>query len=162
MTDFKKLENFLTQQLSGDLRTILITTDDNGNYQLFGKYVIIPTKGGYYKVVVNATEEYEFGTVKHAVAWCTFDQSKKYREAKRIKELDLKLCSMEVDIAIHKKMAKNAKDDSLKCIYITKLQEDGIKKKIMLREINSYINTSKMIQAQRFEQKKQPNFSHLR
>ena len=69
---------------------------------------------------------------------------------------------MEVDLAIHKKMVKNTKDSNNKWIYIIKLQEDTLKKKMMLREINSYINTSKTIQAQKFSKTKQPGFSHMR
>jgi hypothetical protein len=59
-------------------------------------------------------------------------------------------------------MVKNAENIENKWIYIIKLEEDTYKKKMMLTEINSYINTSKMLQANRFSQKKQPVFSRLR
>lgn len=159
----KKFEKFLERELTGTLKDVIVIADKDGTYELFGKYKIYPTRGGYYKVSIFSTDiVYEFANVKNAVTWCTFDNAKKFHEADRIKDLDLRLCSMEVDIAIHQKMASKAKDMNTKWIYITKYEEDILKKRIMINELKSYINTSKMIQAQKFNKTKGPNFSHMR
>jgi len=161
--DINKLENFFKKELTTELKDVLMINDGQNNYELFGKYHISPTSTGYFKVSLKSTyDTYEFANVRNAVTWCIFDNAKRYSEANRIKDLDLKLCSMEVDLAIHKKMAKNTKDTNNKWIYIIKLQEDALKKKMMIREINSYINTSKIIQAQKFSKTKKPGFNHMR
>lgn len=161
--DINKLEKFFTKELTTELKDIMIINDGGNNYELFGKYYISPSSAGYFKVTVKSSHDtHDFASVKNAVAWCTFDNVKKYTSANRIKDLDLRLCSMEVDLAVHKKMVKNTKDSNNKWIYIIKLQEDNLKKKMMLKEINSYINTSKTIQAQKFSKTKQPGFNHMR
>jgi|688.fasta_scaffold16299_15 hypothetical protein len=161
--DINKLEKFFTKELTSELKDVMIINDGGNNYELFGKYFVSPTPSGYFKVSIKtAYEVHEFANVRNAVTWCIFDNAKKYSEANRIKDLDLRLCSMEVDLAIHKKMAKNAKDPSNKWIYLIKLQEDNLKKKMMLNEMSSYINTSKTIQAQKFRKTKKPDFSHMR
>lgn len=159
----KKFEKFLERELTGSLKDVIVIADKDGTYELFGKYKIYPVKAGYYKVsIFNTDSVHEFANVKNAVTWCTFDNVKKFHEANRIKDLDLRLCSMEVDIAIHQKMASRSKDINTKWIYITKYEEDILKKRMMLKELNSYINTSKMIQAQKFSKTKGPSFSQMR
>ncbi len=161
--DINKLEKFFNRELTSALKDVMIINDGGNNYELFGKYYVSPTPSGYFKVTLKTThDEYEFANVRNAVTWCIFDNVKKYSDANRIKDLDLKLCSMEVDLAIHKKMVKNTKDTNNKWIYIIKLQEDTLKKKMMLNEMSSYINTSKIIQAQKFSKTKKPGFSHMR
>ncbi len=157
-----KFEKFLEREIQA-IKDIVIFADNDGTYELFGKYKIYPIKSGYYKVSIFGTDSvHEFANVKNAVTWCTFDHVKKYYEAGRIKDLDLRLCSMEVDIAIHQKMASKAQDMNTKWIYITKYEEDIRKKRLMVSELKSYINTSKMIQAQRFNKTKGSGFSHMR
>jgi hypothetical protein len=157
-----KFEQFLKRELTDELKSVIVY-QENGVYELFGKYVITSTNDGYYKVTMKPfADEHLFVTVKNAVTWCTFDIVKQYREANRVKELDLKIASIDFDITIHKRMVTKANDSDNKWIYIIKLQEDALKKKLMLTEINSYINTSKMLQAHRFSQKKQPIFNRLR
>ena len=162
MVDTKKFEKFLERELP-TIKDVVVFADDDGTYELFGKYKIYPVRGGYYKVsIYNTDTTHEFANVKNAVTWCTFDNVKKYHEANSIKDLDFRLCSMEVDIAIHQKMASKTKDKNNRWIYITKYEEDVLKKKQMLKELNSYINTSRMIQAQKFNKTKGPTFSHMR
>lgn len=162
MVDVKKFEKFFERELSS-IKDIVVFADGDGTYELFGKYKIYPVKGGYYKVnIFNTDTIHEFVNVKNAVTWCTFDNVKKYHEANRIKDLDLRLCSMEVDIAIHQKLANKTKDKNNRWIYITKYEEDVLKKKQMLKELNSYINTSKTIQALKFNKTKGPSFNHMR
>jgi hypothetical protein len=159
--DIKKFEKFFEREIS-TVKDVMILPDADGSYELFGKYKIYPSKGGYYRVSVFSTDtEYEFTNIKNAVTWCTFDNVKKYYEAGRIKDLDLRLCSMEVDIAIHQKLANKTKDKNNRWIYLTKYEEDLLKKKAMLKELNSYINTSKLIQAQKFKSKGS-SFSQMR
>lgn len=157
-----KFEQFVKRELTDELKSVIVY-QENGVYELFGKYIITSTKDGYYKVTMKPfAGEHLFVTIRNAVSWCTFDSARKYYEARRIKELDLRLASIDFDIDIHKRMVKKNGNTEDKWIYIIKLQEDTLKKKLMLTEINSYINTSKTLQAHRFSQKKQPIFNRLR
>lgn len=158
-----KLEKFFSEEINQLKDIIVLQNEDNDSYLLFGRYQIHKNTNGYFEVSITTTDSSsEFNSLKNAVSWCTFDHAKKYREANRIKDLDLRLCSMEIDLAIHKRMAKTAKTTDSKLLYIIKLQEDNLKKKMMLKELNSYINTSKMLQSQRFNNSNKPTFSHLR
>jgi hypothetical protein len=159
-----KIDQFLNKELSSELKSLMITTTERGNYELFGKYRIVPTSQGYCKVVLLSPYDHteEFTSIKNAVTWCIFDSHKKYREANRIKDLDLRLCSKDVDIAVQKRMIKKAKDMDSKWVHIIKLEEDSIKKRAMLEELNSHINISKFLQLQKFKTRKELGFSNLR
>ena len=164
MKDTVKLDQFFIKEFTPQLQRVLIIRTDAGDYELFGKYQISTTKMNNFKVEKNHpyTYTHEFTSMKNAVTWCTFDNANQFREARRIEDLDMRLSSKEVDIAIHKKMVKSAKDTDSKWIYLIKLEEDNTKKRTMLNELHSYINISKMMQERKFEETKHPGFSRLR
>lgn len=158
-----KFDKFLKHELAGSLKDVIIIAEKDGTYILFGKYRITPIDGSFEVTIFHTDTVHEFMNIKNAVAWCTFYNVKKYHEARRIKELDLKLSSMEIDISIQQRMAnKNANDPNMKWVYIVKYQEALRKKKVMLNELLSYINTSKMIQDQLFSKTKGSGFKHNR
>jgi hypothetical protein len=94
-----------------------------------------------------------FYTLKHAVAWCTFDKRNMVYQARRILQLDRLLSGLEVDISLHTKIFKNTKDSNDKLIFLAKLSEDKMKKKQFTDELYRYINDSKKWQTQRFNRK---------
>jgi hypothetical protein len=158
-----KFEKFLQREFTDALADVIIFVDKAGAYELFGKYTIYPLKSGNFKVRVLETEKtHMFSNVKNAVAWCTFDHVQKVHEANRIKDLDSRLSSIEVDIAVHQRMSSLANNINNKWIYINKYKEDILKKKMMVNELNSHINTSKMIQAYKFTKTKGPSFKQMR
>ena len=161
MTNATKLDQFFTREINADLKDVLITCDKLGRYSLFGKYTIIPTKEEYYKVTVSGASSCEFASMKHALTWCIFSNSAKIREARRIQMLDMKLCSIDVDLAVHRRMLKIATDQVARDIYLTKVQEDTIKRKLIVEEINSYINNSRQIQVRKFVKSDKLHFSYL-
>lgn len=144
-----KLNQFFEDELKSNLKEVLITKDRTGRYSLFGKYTIVPNKRGWFKVFSKDTSV-EFETVRNAVAWCTLHHSGKMREANRVQILDLKLSSIYTDLLVHRQLLRKHVGQESKWIYMTKLQEDTIKRKQILDEIKSYINSSKMIQTRKF------------
>ena len=60
---------------------------------------------------------------------------------------------MDIDIQIHQKMFKKAKSSDDQLIYLAKLTEDQIKKRMMTDELDRYTKESKSWQNRRFEQK---------
>jgi hypothetical protein len=67
----------------------------------------------------------------------------KREDAKKIVYLDTHLDTLELEIKIHTNIYRSATDMDKKGIYLTKLQTDYIKKKQVLQELNSIINSSK-------------------
>ncbi len=155
MTVITKLNKFFEEELQSELRNVLITKDASGTYSLFGKYTITPSNG-YFKV--KAKNLYvEFTTLKNALAYVTLHHAEKYREANRIQRLDLSLCSVNVELQVHRNILKNTDN---KLLYMIKIQEETIKKRRIVEEIKSYINSSIRIQATRFTQSEKPNFKY--
>jgi len=156
MTVVTKLNKFFEEELQSELRDILITKDANGTYSLFGKYTISPSSHGYFKV--KAKNLYvEFSTLKNALAYVTLHNSGRYQEARRIQRLDLSLCSVNIELQVHRNILKNTDN---KLLYIIKIQEETIKRRRIVEEIKSYINSSIQLQAKRFSQSEKPNFKY--
>lgn len=155
MTVVTKLNKFFEEELQSELRDILITKDTSGTYSLFGKYTINPSDG-YFKVK-SKNLYVEFSTLKNALAYVTLHNNEKYKEANMIQRLDLRLCSINVELQVHRNILKNTDN---KLLYIIKIQEETIKRRRIVEEIKSYINTSIRIQAKRFNQSEKPNFKY--
>jgi hypothetical protein len=155
-----KLNKFFEDELKSDLKEVLIPKDRIGRYSLFGKYTIVPNKRGCFKVF-GKDVSVEFETIRNAVAWCTLHHSGKIREANRVQFLDLKLSSVYTDLLVHRQLLRKHLELDSKWIYVIKLQEDTIKRKQILDEIKSYINSSKMIQTRKFNRTNQTKFRCL-
>jgi hypothetical protein len=95
----------------------------------------------------------DFLSLKNATAWCVLRNSGDNQGASRIHNLDLKLSSIDIDIAVHKNKIKNAKSNFGTLISITKLQEDTYKRRWLVSELSHYINQSKRIQNNKFNAK---------
>ena len=76
-----------------------------------------------------------------------------FYQANRILKLDNLLAGLEVDISLHTKIFKNAKDTDNRLIVLSKLSEDKLKKRRYTDELYTYINDSKKWQTKRFDTK---------
>lgn len=159
MTIVSKLNDFFEEELQSELRNILITKDTNGVYRLFGQYTISPANNGYFKVRGNNTNT-EFSTIKNALAYVTLHNAEKYYQAKRVQQLDLSLCSVNTELAVHRNILKNTLHVDNRLVYIIKIQEETLKKRRIVQEIKSYINSCIHIQTRRFNQMDKPNFRY--
>jgi hypothetical protein len=152
-----KVEKFLENQLfnkSNKTTDMLVLPIDNNSYILFGKYAALK-KDNYYSLVMDDyDQEKVFGTLKTAVTWCVFKELKKTTECKKIEQLDFKLSSLEIDLLQKNKILNSTKDDKFRDIYLTKIEEDNLKKKILLKQLNRYINISKEWQTKKFNNAK--------
>jgi hypothetical protein len=153
MMNVTTLQNFVTNELTSELQEVIFTTDLSGKYYLFQKYVIVKSKTTYKVYSLKPNFKIEFISLKNATAWCILDNAGKYKDARRIQSLDLKLSSIDVDIAVHKNKIKNSKDNYNTLISITKLQQDTFKRRLIVSELNNYINNSKRIQDSNFAAK---------
>ena len=147
-----KIEKSLRKSIPA-LQDVSVLQDPNGDYQLFNKYTIRKTTDGVQVFGNSIVQNLSFNTLKNAVAWCTNDKRVRVSDAKRILELDRCLCGIETDIQQHQKLAKKAKDIDAKLIYLAKLGEDRLKKRLMTAEIDAYIAESRSWQDRRFNAK---------
>jgi hypothetical protein len=149
----KALSNFIDSELDTDLQEVLFTKDNQGKYYLFGKYVIVRLNNLYKVYCLDTRNKVDFLSLKNATAWCVLRNSGDNQGASRIHNLDLKLSSIDIDIAVHKNKIKNAKNNFGTLISITKLQEDTYKRRWLVSELSHYINQSKRIQNNKFNAK---------
>jgi hypothetical protein len=157
MTTVSKLNKFFDDELNSELKDVLITCDQSGRYTLFGVYSISPTKSGYFRIRGNNTD-LELTNIKNALAYVTLFHAGKHREARRVQQLDLSLCSVNVELEVYRNILRNRADSDSKLLYIIKIQEDSIKKRRIVDEIKSHINSSIRIQEHNFARARKPIF----
>lgn len=145
-----KLAKFLDNELSSELQEVMFTTDNTGKYYLFGKYVIINVSRLCKVYCLKNEHKLEFLSLKNATAWCILDNAGKYQDARRVETLDLKLSSIDIDIAAHKNKIKSSQSHFISLISLTKLQQDNYKRRMIVSELSNYINNSKQIQDRNF------------
>lgn len=143
------------KELSSKIQDLLVLKDDDGIYHLFGKYIIIPTDDSFRVSKISEESDFLlFSSLKNAVTWCVFDKNKKYKEIKRIYELDHLLSSLDVSIAQHEKLIIKRTKTEDRYIYMAKLNEEKLKKKAALKEINEFASISKYWQTKKFIENK--------
>jgi hypothetical protein len=115
---------------------------------IYNRYVIFRTPSGI-KLAnrYGITEIMSFNTAKNALTWALLDMHDKIAEAKRVRELDTFLSSVEVDIQIHRRYLKTSDPEKF-LIYYSKHQNDVRRQKQFLSEIDKYY-----ILAQRCQQR---------
>lgn len=149
-----KIENFLKKQVNTDLKDIFIIDDGNGNFELFNEYLISKQSNGTYKVTHNIIDSNcELSSLKNAFTWCIFHKNKMFFDTKKIEELDLLLASINLRLIQQQKILSKIANLTDKLIYTAKIHENKVKKIRMLKELNSYINTSKYWQKRKFAEK---------
>jgi hypothetical protein len=150
----KQLEKLMKSDFLEGLEDVIIFQNPDGSYELFNTYYINKTVKNEYVVTMSTTfTTHSFNELKHAVAWCTFDKRNMLYQADRILKLDNLLAGLEVDISLHTKIFKNTKNSDDKLIFLAKLSEDKLKKKVITDELYMYINDSKRWQTKRFNRK---------
>jgi hypothetical protein len=155
MKNVVKLAKFFDKELSSNIRDVLVTKYQSGEYGLYGKYLVKPTTTGWYKVTVLKNHDvHEFTSLKNAVTWCTLDNASMVSQAARLYRLDLKLSSLQVDMLVHNRKYRSADNPNAKVIYATKIQEDVFQKREVVNEINSFIHRSMLVQSKNFSNKR--------
>jgi hypothetical protein len=150
----KQLEKLMKTEFLGNLEDVIIFQNTDNSYELFNTYHINKNNINEYVVTMHTTfTTHNFNTLKHAVAWCTFDKRNMFYKSNRILKLDNLLAGLEVDISLHTKMFKNAKNTDDRLIFLSKLSEDKLKKRQITDELYTYINDSKRWQTRRFNTK---------
>lgn len=136
--------------LKNKIVDLFIVKENDGSYNLFGKYTITNEKGLYVVRLVEDNVKNTFSSLKHAVTWCVFEKNNKQKEVRRIAELDDILGSLDAIILQHTKMLQKTNDSSSKSIIYAKLFEERLKKRQALQEIEKYATISRHLQNKKF------------
>ena len=148
---FAILSKLLSKEKLSELERQSIYRDVDGTYSLFGTYQIKP-EGNVFTVSKNTTyTELDFSELKNAVTWATFDNLNNINLARKVVELDMKLTGAVENVRVYERLCKNTKNLDTKSIYLSKLNENRIKRNCILRELESYVNKAKDWQYRQFE-----------
>lgn len=139
------------KDLVSKIKDLFIVRESDGTYHLFGKYLITPVNESYKITVQDENINYTFYSLKHAVTWCVFDKNRKYKELKRVLELDSDIISLEAAIVNHERLLLKSEGEN-KYIYQAKLYEEKLKKRKLLEEINQFAALSKYMQTRKFQE----------
>jgi hypothetical protein len=150
---FNKLKKVIHEDTINSLADISVFRDQDGSYHLFDKYVIRRVNDEYEVTMYSIDTKKIFYTLKHAVAWCTYDKRNKIVDSNRIYELDKIVAGLESTIQGHQKLIKSAKNMDDKLIYLAKLGEEKMKKRRIYDELGYYVAVSKTWQTNRFNTK---------
>ena len=155
-----KLSKSKEEKLYGALKNILSGTDiegkiiykDQESYCLFGKYSIIKTEDGYVASKNHYDTTQVFSQLKNAVTWVTLDNLNLIIEASRVCMLDKQICDAKIQMQVHQRMCKLAKDLDSYVLYKAKLQEDLNKKSVLTRELEGFVDMTKRWQYRAFKE----------
>jgi hypothetical protein len=136
--------------LKSKIKDLFIVREEDGSYNLFGRYLIEQKNGEYVLQERGENSLYTFYVLKHAVTWCVLNNSKNYKGVRRILELDNELVSLDAMIENHTRLLYKNGENAF--IYEAKLQEEKLKKRKILEEINSYTALSKHIQSKKYKE----------
>jgi hypothetical protein len=136
--------------LRNKIKDLFIVRENDGSYNLFGRYLIENKNGEYVLQEKGENIRHTFYFLKHAVTWCVLNNNKKYKDVKRVLELDNELVSLDAAIENHIRLVLKNPENSL--IYNAKLQEEKLKKRRVLEEINLYTAISKHIQSKKYKE----------
>ena len=144
----------LFRQEFRDLMPNVIWQTDNGSYEVFDYYRILPEQSGY-RVFCSATEVGSFSSTRSALSWCIADKNRAYNTAREILETDRKLACLTNDIGARAALGDRSKNPALREIILTKLESKIIKKKLLEKQLAKCVNWAKYVQQRGFDNETQ-------
>lgn len=139
---YSQLVNVVQETYSKAMTKALIKTELG--ISVFGEYAIVKIKNGYSVRARRTFTEVEFTSIRNALAWIIFEHQRRFKDSKRVAELDSKIASIDVEINIHKRVSRKA-DTSKYIILLNKIQDEISKKRELEVELDKYLTTVKTI-----------------
>ena len=136
-TEFKNLESNLVWQ------------NEDGDYELFGKYRIVSVKPGY-QVYCSEQAAGVFSSTRSAVSWCIADKYSNFKLAQELLTIDRKLELLKNDIFVRSAVADRSKRAQFREDIGTKLETKIIYKKVLEIELSKCVNWAKYRQQRGF------------
>ena len=149
MTKDQELEAWVRSELQSIMPNF-IWRNDAGEYELFGKYRIVPTHPGY-TVYCHANSAGEFSSTKTAVSWCVADKYKNYNLAREIHNTDSRLAAVSNDVFVRAGVANRSKRADFRESIDIKLETKIIRKKELENQLTKCVNLAKYLQQRGFD-----------
>jgi hypothetical protein len=137
-----------------DLMPNVIWQNDDGVYEVFGRYRIVPEPDGF-RVFCSATDVGLFATTRSALSWCIADKNQAYNLARELHELDRKLAALNNDIATRSAIAEHSRRWEFRDPVATKLETKIIRRKQVENQLAKCINWAKYSQQRGFNNETQ-------
>jgi hypothetical protein len=128
----------------------LVWRNEDGDYEAFGKYHIIPQKPGY-RVYVNDDDQGFFNSSRSAISWCVADKYNKLNLARDLLKFDNMLANISNDIFVRAGIANKTKDPNVKESIETKLEPKLIQKRELEQQLTKCVNWAKYLQQKGFD-----------
>ena len=128
----------------------LIWQNELGEYEVFGKYRIVPQNPGY-NVYIDEDDQGFFNSTRTAISWCVADKYKRYNLAKELLTYDNMLAHISNDIFVRTGMANKARDPNRRESIEMKLEPKIIQKKELETQLTKCVNWAKYLQQKGFE-----------
>jgi hypothetical protein len=148
MINDREAERMFRQEFR-DLMPNVIWQNDDGVYEVFGHYRIIPETHGF-RVFCSATEVGVFATSRSALSWCIADKNQAYNLARELHELDRKLAELNNDIAVRTAMAERSHRWEFRDPVAVKLETKIIRRKQVENQLAKCISWAKYSQQRGF------------
>jgi hypothetical protein len=148
MIQHRDIERMFRQEFR-DLMPNVIWENDDGVYEVFGHYRIVPESVGF-RVFCSATDAGIFGTTRTALSWCIADKYRAYNLARELLETDQKLTLLTNDITVRATAADRGTQWNFKDAVGTKLETKIIRKKQLENQLTKCVNWAKYCQQRGF------------
>ena len=129
---------------------VLVWQNDRGEYEVFGKYRIVPDNTGY-TVYINEDVQGFFNSTRSAMSWCVADKYRQYNLARDLLTFDNMLGHISNDIFVRAGVANKTKNTDIRENIETKLEPRIIQKRELESQLNKCINRAKYLQQKGFE-----------
>jgi hypothetical protein len=137
-----------------DIMPNVIWQNNDGEYEVFGHYRIIPEPDGF-RVFCSATDVGIFATTRSALSWCIADKNRAYNLARELHELDSKLTALNNDIAVRSAIAERSRRWEFRDPVGTKLETKIILRKQVENRLAKCIDWAKYSQQRGFNNETQ-------
>ena len=128
----------------------LIWQNEDGEYEAFGHYRIVPQNPGY-RVYIDEDEQGFFNSTRTAISWCVADKYKRYNLARELLTYDNMLAHISNDIFVRAGVANKTKDPNVRESIEMKLEPKIIQKKELESQLTKCVNWAKYLQQKGFE-----------
>jgi hypothetical protein len=153
MISEREVERIFRQEFR-DLMPNVIWQNDDGAYEVFGNYKIIPEDPGF-RVFCSATDVGLFGTTRTALSWCIADKNRAYNTARDLQELDHELTALNNDIAVRSAIAERSRKWEFRDPVATKLETKIIRRKQVENQLAKCVSWAKYTQQRGFNDETQ-------
>jgi len=149
MINEQQMERMFQKEINYLMPNVIWQNDD-GIYEVFGRYRIQPKYPGF-RVFCGATEVGTFSSTRTALSWCIADKNCAYNTAREILSVDSKLSALTADIATRASVGDRSKDLDRREIISTKLETKIIHKKALENQLAKCVDWAKYCQQRGFD-----------